>query len=277
MSNFAVQGYAPQANNAQRRSPYFQGGNYPQNVQIPLAFRGNSGIATQIPVEQKKSSLGGTLLKVGLAAVAIGVACHPRTRYAARNLFGEKGLAKFLENKNTTKELHDVVAALKSVPDFEKAVEGMSASNIRRMAEQIKGQPELYGKLIKGEITIAHTVGDKASEAVKLLDITKPENHGYHLYRTVKTGGGGVIDDIVAVQKLVPGAEGKLCSISYTPVKDKPTIAVREGTFVEMESGKTMTTYISAKNDQLPWESVPEAVRSSSIRNNAKVVKIGLT
>ena len=86
-------------------------------------------------------------LIIGTAILGAVAAAFPQTRFFARNLFGKKGIAEFLKS-SAEKPLKDIIEEAKGIEGFEKAAEGMSYFNLKRLAQNLSENKAFYNKAL---------------------------------------------------------------------------------------------------------------------------------
>jgi len=156
-----------------------------------IVIKYNEMVVSTVPKNNKtraKNSSNSTLLKVlGTLAAAVGVAAMiPKARFSFRNLFGEKGLDKFMKSgKPAFAKAKEVLGSVsEKVPGLKSAVENMSSWNLLRLAKNIaKGGKEQFIDILSGKIKISEI----AEAPQKVFDIATAD--AYKLYREVKWHG----------------------------------------------------------------------------------------
>lgn len=264
-------GYSYNVSSISTASPcgqYALGNDNAYPCSIPQSFKGEEARDTYVSSrpEQKKPKTN-ILLTAGILAAAAAISLNPKARYAARNLLGEKGLDKFLENKNVSDDLKTVMNAFKDNKEFISATQDMSASNIKNLAAKIKDNSDLYQKLINGKISLTKDDG----EAIKLINLA--EHKGYDLYHGISKNKD-LIDNIVETQKLIKDG-GQLSSISYSSEAENVSDIKKNFEYIIKDDSGNYKRMTMASNSY-PWENVPKSIRELKILNNAKDVKINL-
>lgn len=231
----------------------------PQNTDTSqISFSANQNKQYQ---ENGSSALPWVLGAAALLGLTIA-AFHPRTRFMAKNLIGEKGIDKFLSNNNIPEEFRNVIAKIKDIPGFADATKGISASNLRKMAETMKGNEGLYAELLKGKIILGADTAEATLKEKPIIDLTTDKD--YNLFRLLHRNGKDIVEQFAWLEKEV---ERPIVGIHYdVSGKDKLVKALSP------EPGST--NYILSDGVEMPWEYFPLAVREKALKESAKTVRL---